>query len=100
PTKLMNSRRLIGPPSGQRIVPVQNYTGNGATNVCFGSKADMTPFKFNCPLCAKSGHLCTAHNISHGKAVNARPSNCPVVSANDGQRVGVGGHELRSGPKH
>jgi hypothetical protein len=39
----MNSRRLIPSPKrkGPGIVTAQNNTGNGATDVRFGSKADI-----------------------------------------------------------
>jgi len=52
----MKSRRLIGHPSGQRIVPVQNYTGNGATDVRFGSKADILHRVADVRLTPNSGH--------------------------------------------
>jgi len=38
---LMKSRRLICHPKGWDIVSAQNCTGNRATDVRFGSKADM-----------------------------------------------------------
>jgi hypothetical protein len=42
PISAMNLRRLICTlKSGQRIVPSQNNTWNGVTDVRFGSKADI-----------------------------------------------------------
>src|SRR5262249_49989102 len=87
-----NADQLFLFPSGQRIVPVQNYTGNGATDVRFGSKADIQRYSTDVHFTPKSGHgrarshclLCAkgGHGRSFGSTLTCCSTPAGRVNAN------------------